>query len=87
MCDVCVMNSVKDRMLSRRSFFRAGAAAGAGAVLGTGLARPAMAASHGGGVVDMTHTYDESFPTYFGEPGFPTTRGPISPMTGSTCTV
>ena len=34
MCDICVMKSVKDRMLSRRSFFRVGAVAGAGAVLG-----------------------------------------------------
>jgi len=26
MCDVCVMNAVKDKMLSRRNFFKAGAA-------------------------------------------------------------
>ncbi|MBW4981619.1 cyclase family protein [Mameliella sp. CS4] len=76
MCDICVMKSVKDRMLSRRSFFRAGAVAGAGAVLGAGLPKPAMAASHGGGgVVDMTHTYDESFPTYFGVPGISYDKG------------
>ena len=31
MCDLCVMNAVKDRMLSRRSFFRGGAAMAAGA--------------------------------------------------------
>lgn len=68
MCDICVVNSVKDRMLSRRSFFRAGAAAGAGAVLGAGATTPAMAAGHGG-VIDMSHVTDESFPTYFGVPG------------------
>ncbi|WP_424985196.1 cyclase family protein [Microbulbifer sp. S227A] len=69
MCDICVMNAVKDRMLSRRALFKAGAAATATAALaGTGAA-PAMAAGHGG-VVDMTHTYDHDFPTYFGAPGF-----------------
>lgn len=68
MCDVCVMNAVKDRMLSRRSLFKAGAAAAAGAALNTASAAPATAMSHGG-VVDMTHTYDADFPTYFGQPG------------------
>ncbi len=70
MCDICVMNAVKDRMLSRRSFFNGGAAVAAGAVLGqTVAAPPALAAGHGG-VVDMTHIYDGDFPTYFGAPGF-----------------
>lgn len=68
MCDVCVMNAVKDRMLSRRSFFKAGAAATAAAALTTGSTSAAMAAGHGD-VVDMTHAYDETFPTYFGAPG------------------
>lgn len=69
MCDICVMNSVKDKMLSRRDFFRAGAAVTATAAVG-GLvaAPPAMAAGHGG-VVDMTHVVDSAFPTYFGAPG------------------
>ncbi len=67
MCDVCVMNSVKDRMLSRRSFFKAGAALTAGAALAT-TTTPAMAAGHGS-VVDMSHVTDETFPTYFGVPG------------------
>lgn len=70
MCDICVINSVKDRMLSRRAFFSTAAAATAGAAaLAAGTTTPAMAAGHGG-VVDMTHAYDGSFPTYFGEPGF-----------------
>ncbi|MFC3614108.1 cyclase family protein [Lutimaribacter marinistellae] len=70
MCDICVMNAVKDRMLSRRSFFKGGAALAAGAVVGqTVAAPPALAAGHGG-VVDMTHVYDGDFPTYFGQPGF-----------------
>ncbi|MBY6115179.1 cyclase family protein [Mameliella alba] len=74
MCDLCVMETVKERMLSRRSFFKASAAAGAGAVVGASAAAPAMAAAHGG-VVDMTHTFDESFPTYFGVPGISYEKG------------
>jgi kynurenine formamidase len=69
MCDICVINAVKDRMLSRRSFFKAGAAATAAAAMTGGAATRAMAAGNGG-VVDMTHAYDGSFPTYFGQPGF-----------------
>ena len=69
MCDVCIMNSVKDRMLRRRDFFKAGVAATAAvAVGGVAVAPPALAAGHRG-VVDMTHVYDEMFPTYFGTPG------------------
>jgi len=70
MCDVCVMNAVKEKMLSRRDLFRT-AAAGAtlaavgGAVSGT----PAMAAGHSK-VVDMTHELHEGFPTYFGAQQF-----------------
>lgn len=67
MCDVCVMNSVKERMLSRRSFFRASAAATAAATFGA-AAGPVLAQG-AGGVVDMTHTLSEDFPTFFGVPG------------------
>lgn len=69
MCDICVMNSVKEKMLSRRQFFKTSAVAGAAAATGGMVAAPpALAAGHGG-VVDMTHAYDETFPTYFGAPG------------------
>ena len=34
MCDACVIDDVKRRMLSRRDFFRASAGAGAAAALG-----------------------------------------------------
>lgn len=69
MCNVCVMNTVKDRMLSRRSFFKAGAAVAAGAALGsTTTTTPAMAMGHGS-AVDMTHKLSPDFPTFFGEPG------------------
>ncbi|MCE8509420.1 cyclase family protein [Ruegeria pomeroyi] len=73
MCDICVMNAVKDRMLSRRDLFRSGAAVAAGAALGTVAAPPAMAAGIGE-VTDMTHVYDADFPTYFGAPGVEATQ-------------
>ncbi len=69
MCDICVMNAVKKRMLSRRAFFRAAAAGGAALAAGSTLgAAPALAGGHQK-VEDMTHTYDAEFPTYFGQPG------------------
>lgn len=72
MCDICVMESVKERMLSRREFFKTSALAGAAATVGGIVsAPPALAGGHGG-VVDMTHVYDETFPTYFGAPGIST---------------
>ncbi|MBF9032287.1 cyclase family protein [Rhodobacterales bacterium HKCCE3408] len=70
MCDVCVMNAVKDKMLSRRQIFAGGAALAAGAALVPSLPKPARAEAHGGGVIDMTHTLSADFPTYFGEPQF-----------------
>ncbi|MEM9787364.1 MAG: cyclase family protein [Pseudomonadota bacterium] len=70
MCDVCVINAVKDKMLSRRQFFKASLATGAGAGLAmTTAAPPALAAGHGS-IADLTHTLAPDFPTYFGEPGF-----------------
>ncbi len=69
MCDICVMESVKERMLSRRSFFKGTAAAAVGAAaVGGVVPKPALAGAHGG-VVDMTHMVDDTFPTYFGVPG------------------
>jgi kynurenine formamidase len=75
MCDICVMNSVKSRMLSRRDFFRGSAAmaAGAGALAVAGPT-PLRAQATGSGVVDMTHTLSADFPTYFGEPQFAAER-------------
>ncbi|WP_370401174.1 cyclase family protein [Sulfitobacter sp. JB4-11] len=69
MCDICVMNAVKQKMLSRRSFFKGSAAAGVAALGATAATTPAMAAGHGT-VEDMTHTLHEDFPTYFGESQF-----------------
>lgn len=67
MCDICVMNSVKERMLSRRDFFKASAAVGAVTVI-SATTTPAMADGHSK-VFDMTHMFDETFTTWGGEPG------------------
>ncbi len=71
MCDACIINAVRDRMLSRRAFFATATAAGATATLGTSAAPPAMAHGHST-VEDLTHAYDADFPTYFGTPGIST---------------
>ncbi|TNC48989.1 cyclase family protein [Rubellimicrobium rubrum] len=69
MCHACVMDRVKQGMLSRRHLFTGAAALGAASVA-SGLisARPALAQSSGR-VVDLTHAYDETFPTFDGVPG------------------
>jgi kynurenine formamidase len=65
MCHACVTESVKERMLSRRGLFRAGAAVAAAAA----LPMPAMAQA-ARNVADMTHTLTEDFPTFFGDQQF-----------------
>lgn len=69
MCNACLIENVKRDMLSRRSLFR-GAAATATAAVAAGLytAKPALAQASGR-VVDLTHAYDGSFPTFDGNPG------------------
>ena len=69
MCDICVMNAVKDKMLSRRGFFKGAAAVGVGAIA-TSAAAPAALADGHASIEDMTHTLHPGFPTYFGESGF-----------------
>lgn len=71
MCDICVMNKVKDRMLSRRRFFTtsAGAAVSGLAVGASSIATVAAADGHRM-VEDMTHELHETFPTYDGVPQF-----------------
>jgi len=70
MCDICVMNLVKKKMLSRRDFFKKSALAGAAVAAGsTAVAPVAMAAGHDK-IEDMTHTLHTDFPTYFGESQF-----------------
>lgn len=68
MCDACVINAVKDRMLSRRNFFTATAGAGAAATFAATAARPVLA-HEATSVTDMTHELSEDFPTFGGTPG------------------
>jgi kynurenine formamidase len=69
MCNACLIEDVKASMLSRRRLFT-GAAATTAAVMAAGLttARPALAQA-AGKVVDLTHGYDDTFPTFDGNPG------------------
>ncbi len=69
MCNACLIEDIKADMVSRRSLFRGAAIAGVASVAaGLITARPALAQSSGR-VVDLTHAYDGSFPTYDGNPG------------------
>jgi kynurenine formamidase len=74
MCDHCCIESVKERMLSRRHLFK-GAAAVAAATAATAVAGagPAVAASHAG-PTDLTHELHHDFPTYTGVSGFTATQ-------------
>jgi len=70
MCVPGCLETVHSR-LSRRSFFKgAGASAAAGAAAMMAPAQPATAAPTSfSQVIDMTHTMDGDFPTYFGKAG------------------
>ena len=65
MCDACVIETVKNRMLSRRDLFKA-TTAGVAATAFSAATTTAQAMNHGG-YHDMTHTLDEQFPTFSGE--------------------
>ena len=74
MCDICIMNRVKDKMLSRRDLFRVGVAGATTLAASVAMtAAPAISAGHVK-VEDMTHELHEGFPTYFGTPQFSKTR-------------
>ncbi len=68
MCDACVMNAVKRKMLSRRDLMRGTAAMGVAAA--AGAAALSAQAQGAGAVHDLTHTLHEGFPTFFGESQF-----------------
>ena len=67
MCHHCVMDSVKQQMLDRRSFFTSAAAAAA--VITVSAGRSAQAETPMG-YHDMTHELHENFPTFFGAQQF-----------------
>jgi kynurenine formamidase len=71
MCQHCVIERVKERMLDRRSLFRGAGAVAAAATVG--LAAPAEAQTpavsvSSGKARDLTHEVHRDFPTYFGAP-------------------
>jgi Putative cyclase len=67
MCNACVMDAVKDRMMSRRRLFGAAGTMGAAAALsGLGVTAARAEARSFGAVHDMTYTLTEDFPTYDG---------------------
>ncbi len=69
MCGHCVMENVKERMLSRRNFFRGTVAAAGAAALEWWGRRVRPSRRRRGGSVDMTHELSEEFPTFGGVPG------------------
>ncbi|MBM1220013.1 cyclase family protein [Ponticoccus sp. SC2-23] len=69
MCHACIIEGARREMLSRRNLFKGAAALGAASVAaGLSSAAPLLAQS-AGSVVDLTHAYDETFPTFGGAPG------------------
>jgi hypothetical protein len=70
MCQHCVIDQVKERMLNRRSFFRGAAAAAAtvGSIAAPAQALAPTVAVSTSGVRDLTHELHPDFPTYFGDP-------------------
>ena len=78
MCDICVMNRVKARMLaergpSRRDLMRGALAVGAAGLATATMTAPARAQAEVA-VHDLTHTLSEDFPTFPGVPGFAMTK-------------
>jgi kynurenine formamidase len=69
MCDHCIIESVKERMLSRRSLFRGAVAAAAVSVTAPAIVGQAFAQMPSK-VTDLTHELTPEFPTYFGKPQF-----------------
>ena len=65
MCHHCVIENVKQNMLSRRSLFKGSFAAAAAATVAAAPA-PARAQSAIGEFSDLTHELWDTFPTYFG---------------------
>ncbi len=68
MCDACVIENVKNKMMSRRHLFK-GAAIGMTATALPGVIKPALAVQDSA-YHDLTHTLDEDFPTFSGDQQF-----------------
>lgn len=74
MCDHCVIDSVKSRMLSRRGLLGGGLAAAAAGIASPAFAqdaaKPAAAAMPANSIADLTHELYPEFPTFFGDQQF-----------------
>lgn len=68
MCNHCVIQNVKERMLSRRDLLKAAPVVATAAAIGIGSA-PSSLAQGASKVVDMTYVLDDAFPTWSGPPG------------------
>lgn len=69
MCNACIIENVRASVMSRRSLFAKSAAAGAAAIAASALSAKASLAQSAGKVTDLTHKYDDKFPTFDGKPG------------------
>jgi kynurenine formamidase len=69
MCNVCLIEDIKTQAQSRRNFFAKAAAAGAAALAASTVTSRVSLAQSSGKAVDLTHTFDEKFPTFDGKPG------------------
>ena len=69
MCNACIIEGVRQRAQSRRSFLARSAAAGAAALAASVVSARETLAQSSGKVVDLTHTFDDKFPTFDGKPG------------------
>jgi kynurenine formamidase len=70
MCHHCVVESVKERMLDRRSLFTGAAMAAAALAAGASVLPAAAQVAATGKAHDMTHELHPMFPTYFGAQQF-----------------
>lgn len=66
MCHHCVVDSVKERMLDRRSLFTSAAMAAVAVAAGASVLPAAAQVSASGKAFDLTHELHPMFPTYFG---------------------
>ena len=68
MCDACVIDAVKSKMMSRRHLFKGAAAGVAASALPTVVSN--ASANQTQNYHDLTHTLDDAFPTFSGDPQF-----------------
>jgi kynurenine formamidase len=69
MCNACIMESVRASVRAHPTAFERSATAAAAFAAGALAARENLTRCRGR-VIDLTHPYDETFPTFDGPPGF-----------------